>query len=220
MKHFFIFSFFLFFISPLAAQQDWANYGRYEEANGSVTERPEVVFIGNSIIEGWVNARPEYFQTNNFVGRGIGGQVTAQTLARFRADVLELKPEAVVIMVGTNDVAQNQGYVAEKHIAQNVVSMAELAVYNGLKVYVCSILPAAEYPWRREITDVYGKIKRVNELVKNGLPEEAVYVDMAAEMADITDDSGNLPREIAHDGIHPTPAGYELMERILEKYGL
>ena len=103
-----------------AQQRDWANYGRYAEANAQLTTPPAVVFMGNSITDGWDNAHPEFFTANNFACRGIGGQVTAQMLCRFRADVINLHPQAVVILAGTNDLAQNNGPIATQHIVENI----------------------------------------------------------------------------------------------------
>jgi len=106
-----------------AQQRDWANYGRYAEANAQLTTPPAVVFMGNSITDGWDNAHPEFFTANNFACRGIGGQVTGQMLCRFRADVINLHPQAVVILAGTNDLAQNNGPIATQHIVENIMSM-------------------------------------------------------------------------------------------------
>ena len=103
-----------------AQQRDWANYGRYAEANAQLTTPPAVVFMGNSITDGWDNAHPEFFTANNFACRGIGGQVTGQMLCRFRADVINLHPQAVVILAGTNDLAQNNGPIATQHIVENI----------------------------------------------------------------------------------------------------
>ena len=102
----------LFAVLPLlaAAQpRDWANYGRYAEANALLEKAPDVVFMGNSITDGWDDAHPEFFTDNNFACRGIGGQVSSQMLCRFRADVINLRPKAVVILAGTNDLALNNG---------------------------------------------------------------------------------------------------------------
>jgi lysophospholipase L1-like esterase len=196
---------------------DWANYGRYAEANAELAAagtRPTVVFMGNSITDGWARQRPEFFAAGGYAGRGISGQVTAQMLARFRADVIDLEPRAVVILAGTNDIAHNQGYVAVENIAANIISMAQLAQANRIRPVICSILPAALYPWRREITDVPAKVKAVNALLKEWAEaNRCVYVDYFAEMADERD---GLPEELAGDGIHPTPAGYARMERILQ----
>ena len=102
-----------------AQTQDWANFGRFEQANDEV-RNPKVVLMGNSITDGWDNAHPEFFTANNFACRGIGGQVTGQMLCRFRADVINLHPQAVVILAGTNDLAQNNGPIATQHIVENI----------------------------------------------------------------------------------------------------
>ena len=145
-----------------AQQRDWANYGRYAEANAQLTTPPAVVFMGNSITDGWDNAHPEFFTANNFACRGIGGQVTGQMLCRFRADVINLHPQAVVILAGTNDLAQNNGPIATQHIVENIISMAELAMAAGIRPIICSVLPAGKYPWRTEIESVPEKIRDLN----------------------------------------------------------
>lgn len=197
--------------------RDWANYGRYAEANADLKAagtRPDVVFMGNSITDAWPKQHAEFFADNNYTGRGIGGQVTAQMLARFRADAVDLCPKVVVILAGTNDIAQNQGFVAVENIAANIISMAQLAQVNGIKSVICSILPAAEYPWRKEITDVPGKVKAVNAILKEWAATNRVtYVDYFSAMADERD---GLPASLAHDGIHPTSEGYGRMEDIIK----
>jgi lysophospholipase L1-like esterase len=199
------------------APQDWANYGRYAEANAALKAtgtRPEAVFMGNSITDAWPRTRPAFFTAGNYVGRGISGQVTAQMLARFRADVIDLKPRVVVILAGTNDIARNQGFVAVENIAANIISMAQLARANGIEPVICSILPAAEYPWRREITEVADKVRAVNAILKEwATAENCVWVDYFTAMAD---ERGGLPTRLADDGIHPNTAGYEMMESIVK----
>ena len=123
----------------------WANYERYAEANKNVGS-PIAVFMGNSITDNWARMHEAFFTENNFVGRGISGQVTAQMLVRFRPDVLNLHPKVVVILAGTNDIARNDKYVPVEHIAGNIISMVELAQAHGIKPIILSILPAAEYP--------------------------------------------------------------------------
>ena len=197
--------------------QDWANYRRYAEANVALKAtgaRPDAVFMGNSITEGWARQHEAFFADNNYLGRGISSQVTAQMLARFRADVLELKPGAVVILAGTNDIAINQGFVAMENIAGNIISMAELAKAHGIAPVLCSVLPVAEYPWRREITDVPGKIREVNARLREWAEANGgTYVDFFGQMAD---ERGGLSAELAYDGVHPTSAGYDRMEAILK----
>jgi lysophospholipase L1-like esterase len=198
------------------APQDWANYERYAEDNRELKatgKRPDVVFIGNSITDGWARQHPDFFANNNFVGRGIGGQVTAQMLARFRADVIDLAPRTVVILAGTNDIARNQGYVALENIAGNIFSMAEIARAHKIKVVICSVLPAAEYPWRPEVTDVANKVKTLNTLLRQwAARNNCTWVDYHSAM---TDEHGGLPQSLARDGIHPTNDGYNIMENII-----
>jgi alpha-L-fucosidase len=194
--------------------EDWADFGRYEKANGELAVNPDVVFIGNSITDGWVKKSFYFFKDNNYVGRGISGQVTAQMLVRFRADVLDLKPKAVVILAGTNDIAQNKGYISIPNIAGNIFSMAELAKAHKIKVVICSVLPAAVYPWRREIDDVPAKVRELNGLIADWARENGcTYVDYFSAMED---GEGGLPAELAADGIHPTSKGYEMMEGIIK----
>jgi lysophospholipase L1-like esterase len=195
-------------------RRDWAGYGRYAEANAALTARPDAVFMGNSITDAWPRVHPDFFEGGNYVGRGISGQVTAQMLARFRADVIDLKPRAVVILAGTNDIAGNDGYVAVENIAANIISMAQLARANGIRAVICSVLPAAEYPWRREVTEVAAKVRAVNAIVREWAEANgATYVDYHTPLAD---ERGGLAPELAADGIHPTPDGYRRMERILQ----
>ena len=199
-----------------AAQQpaDWANYGRYAEANARLEKAPEVVFMGNSITDGWDDAHPEFFSDNNYACRGISGQVTSQMLCRFRADVINLHPKAVVILAGTNDLALNNGPIAMEHIVENIVSMAELARAAGIKPILCSVLPAGKYPWRPEVEDVAGKIRTLNAQVKAWADANGVcWVDYHAAM-DAGD--GSMRSELTRDGVHPTRQGYDVMEQILD----
>lgn len=200
----------------LRAPQDWAQYGNYERKNRDVKD-PEVVFMGNSITNNWYRYHPEFFHENNYVGRGISGQVTAQMLARFRSDVINLHPETVVILAGTNDIAMNQGYVSIEHIYENIVSMAELAMFNGIKVVLCSVLPADRYSWSweidreravRSISELNGKIKAYAQA--NGL----AYADYYSAM-----DDGNcaMKKEYQEDAVHPNKAGYLVMEEVIQK---
>ena len=136
--------------APLLQTQDWANFGRFEQANGQV-RNPKVVLMGNSITELWIKTHPDFFAARGYVSRGISGQTTSQMLVRFRADVLDLHPQVVVICGGTNDIAQNTGYISLPHILGNLVSMVELARANGIAPVLCSLLPAREFGWRKEL---------------------------------------------------------------------
>lgn len=201
---------------PLLAagqQRDWADYGRYAEANAALTTAPAVVFMGNSITDGWDNAHPEFFTDNNFACRGIGGQVSSQMLCRFRADVIDLRPKAVVILAGTNDIAGNNGPIDNEHIAENIVSMAELALAAGIRPILCSVLPAAQYPWRPEVESVPEKIRALNDRLRQYAAERGLtWVDYYSAM-DAGD--GSLRSEYTRDGVHPTPEGYTVMEAVI-----
>lgn len=199
--------------SSLYAQQtDWANFGRYEAANKAVTKAPEVVFMGNSITEGWWNNDSTFFKTHNYVGRGISGQTSSQMLVRFRSDVINLKPKAVVILAGTNDVAQNNGYIALENVLGNIISMAELAKAHKIKVYLCSVMPAYEFGWRKGLEPA-PKIARLNEMIKDyAQKNKLTYVDYYSKLVD---DRGGLPEKYSKDGVHPTLDGYKVMEEIV-----
>lgn len=202
-------------MSTIFFAQDYANYARYEKDNVKVKSQntvPNAVFMGDSITEGWVNNDPKFFTDNNFVGRGISGQTTSQMLLRFREDVINLKPKKVVILAGTNDIAQNNGPISLDKIFGNIISMAELAKANKIKVVICSVLPAYDYPWRKGLEPA-NKVIALNELLKDyAIKNRISYVDYHTPLKD--KDNG-LPIELAPDGIHPNKIGYEKMEKIL-----
>ena len=169
-----------------AQTQDWANFGRFEQANGQV-RNPKVVLMGNSITELWM-------------------------LVRFRADVLDLHPQVVVICGGTNDIAQNTGYISLPHILGNLVSMVELARANGIAPVLCSLLPAREFGWRKELEPA-PLIIELNAMIREYARRENVpYVDYHAAMSEA---DGGMVAAYTYDEVHPTAAGYDVMEQIL-----
>lgn len=199
----------------LRSPQDWANYGYYAEDNANVKDA-KVVFMGNSITRNWYKYHPEFFKENSYVGRGISGQVTAQMLARFRADVINLKPETVVILAGTNDIAMNQGYVSIEHIYENIISMAELAKCNGISVVLCSVLPADRYSWSWEIDRerAVNSIRQLNEMLKAYADTHGhEYADYFSAM---TDGNDAMKKEYQQDAVHPNKAGYLVMEEVIQ----
>ncbi len=212
MKKFFLFVFALSALSGLHAEQpgDWARYGRYEKQNAELAGKPvEVVFMGNSITEGWVKIDPDFFVKNGFVGRGISGQTTLEMLARFRNDVIGIKPEAVVILAGINDIAQNKGPISLENIFGNIVSMCELARHNGIRVVLCSVLPCDHFAWRPSI-DPGPKVIALNEMLKRyAARNKIVYVDYHTAF---DNGQGGLTERFSKDGCHPTLYGYSLME--------
>ena len=130
-----------------SAPKDWAKFYRYEQANDTISLPPRVVFIGDSITDNWARKDGEFFSSNNFAGRGISGQTTSHMLVRFRRDVIDLKPEYVVILAGTNDIALNNGLISLENIMGNIQSMCELAIQNDIKPVLGSVLPADKFPW-------------------------------------------------------------------------
>lgn len=200
--------------AAFAQAQDWANFGKYEKANGEIKNPPAAVFMGDSITEGWVGQRRDFFEKNNFAARGISGQVTSQMLVRFRADVLNLKPKCVVILAGTNDIARNQGVISVENIFGNIVSMCELARFHKIKPVICSVLPAHEYKWRKEIESVE-PIRRLNGMLKDYAAKNNIaYADFYSAMLD---ERNGLPEKYSPDGVHPNPEGFKVMEPIVLK---
>ncbi len=204
-------------MSTLFFAQDFANYARYEKENVQVKSQntvPNAVFMGDSITEGWFSNDPKFFTNNNFVGRGISGQTTSQMLLRFREDVINLHPKKVVFLAGTNDIAENNGPISLEKVFGNIVSMAELAKANKIKVVICSVLPAYEYPWRKGLEPA-NKVIALNKMLKDyAQKNHFTYVDYHTPLKD---DKNGLPMELAEDGIHPTKLGYAKMEEILMK---
>ena len=191
------------------APADWANFGRFEKENAALAEHPKVVLMGNSITEGWIAKRPDFFAENGYASRAISGQTTSQMLVRFRADVVELHPQVAVICGGTNDLAQNTGYISLEHILDNIQSMAELARANGIRPVLCSVLPAGDFPWRPGLEPAQ-KIVRLNAMIRAYAEREGIpYVDYHAAF---DNGSGGLDARFSQDGCHPTLYGYTLME--------
>ena len=209
---------FVMLFNTLSYAQDWANLKRFQQENSELMlPRPNehrVVFMGNSITEGWLSIRPEFFVNKPYVNRGISGQTTPQMLLRFRQDVIHLKPSIVVILAGINDIAQNTGPSTIEMIANNIVSMSELAKANQINVIICSVLPAFDFPWREGLKPAE-KVIKLNALLKAYSNKNKLeYVDYYSAMVN---DSNGLKKELGEDGIHPNKNGYLIMEPILEK---
>ena len=201
----------------LRSPQDWAQYARYEQKNKEVTTQPKVVFIGDSITDNWYKFHSEFFTSNNYLGRGISGQVTAQMLARFQSDVVNHHPKTVVILAGTNDIAMNHGYVSLDHIFENIVSMAQIAKANKIKVILCSVLPAEKYRWSWEISSerAISSIRELNAKIKSYAEANGhKYADYYSVM---DDGKCGLKKEYQRDAVHPNVEGYYVMEEVIQK---
>jgi len=195
--------------------QDWANVARFKAENERVIENKapvKLVFMGNSITEGWKLFDPNFFNSTDYVNRGIGGQTTPQMLIRFKQDVLDLKPKGVVILAGTNDIAGNTGPMSIQEIYNQIESMAGLAALNKIEVFLCSVLPVYDYPWKPGLKPA-PKIVALNEMLKTLAGEKNyLYIDYFSEMSD---DKNGLKASLGADGVHPNEKGYEIMKRVL-----
>ena len=192
--------------------RDWAQYGRYAAQNAAVESPVEAVFMGNSITDNWAAHDPAFFVRNGFVGRGISGQTSIEMLARFRRDVIDLHPKAVVILAGINDIAQNLGPIALENTFGNIESMCELARCHGIRVVLCSVLPCDRLSWRPDIAPA-AEVVRLNDMLKRYAERNRiVFVDYHAAF---DNGKGGLDARFSHDGCHPTFYGYTLMEPLV-----
>jgi lysophospholipase L1-like esterase len=169
--------------------------------------------MGDSITDGW--KLDEYFTGKPYINRGISGQTTPQMLIRFRPDVLALRPRAVLILAGTNDIAGNTGPMTLDMIEDNYASMADLAKANGIKVIFASVLPIHDYG-RTKMSERRApeQILKLNEWLKGYCKAKGhIYLDYFSKMID---DKGMLKAELANDGLHPNAEGYKIMAPMAE----
>ena len=197
---------------------DWANLKKYQKSNEELmktTDSNRVVFMGNSITEGWRSFDKDFFLDNPFVNRGISGQTTPQMLIRFKPDVVNLNPKSVVIMAGINDIAGNTGSITIANTAENIISMAEIAVASNISVYICSTLPAIDFPWSPGL-EPGPKVVMLNSILKNYCAKKDItYVDYYSVMSDSKGGLKVPEFTSADDLVHPNLAGYKVMEKII-----
>jgi lysophospholipase L1-like esterase len=170
--------------------------------------------MGNSITIGWLQTHPEFFKDKPYVNRGISGQTTPQMLVRFRADVVNIDAKVVVILAGTNDIAGNTGPSSLEMIADNIISMTEIAQSNGVKVILCSVLPAYDYPWKPGLEPNI-KIPKLNALIKNYADQNGVYY--LDYFSALNDGNNGINKKNSYDGVHLTLEGYKILEPLLEE---
>jgi lysophospholipase L1-like esterase len=197
---------------------DWPYLNRYHDENAKLglpaAGEKRVVFMGNSITEGWKDFSPGFFSGRPYICRGISGQTTPQMLVRFRPDVIALKPKVVVILAGINDIAGNTGPATLEMIEDNIISMAELAKVNGVQVVLCSVLPAYDFPWNPG-SFPSDKIILLNKWIKEYVSTNGFFhIDFYSSMVD---EKKGLKTELTYDGVHPNEAGYKVMENLAEK---
>lgn len=201
-----------------AYAQDFGKISRYAEDNKVLSDLPQkgekrVVFLGNSITEGWYRLHKDFFQHPGYIARGIGGQTSYQFLYRFRDDVVNLHPALVIINAGTNDIAENTCPYDEDRTFGNIQSMVEIAKANKIKVILTSCLPAAKFGWSK-VTDAPVKIKALNARIKEYAKKNKIpYVNYFDALVDT--DGKSLKADCTNDGVHPLPAGYAIMESLI-----
>ncbi len=198
---------------------DWANLCYYWENNEQLNKNSEsesrIVFMGDSITEEWGRIYPEFFQSPSFINRGIGGQTTPQMLLRFKQDVINLNPQCVFLLAGTNDIAGNTGPSNIDMITNNIYSMAELSSSYDIKMIASSILPVYKYPWAEHILNVPDTIEAINQKIKeftkvNNIP----YIDYHSAMVD---EKRGLKNEYTTDGVHLNKSGYQVMSEMVHR---
>ncbi len=196
---------------------DWAYLAKYENENNQIINRSKnekkIVFFGDSIIAGWETHNLLFFKDKKLINRGINGQTTSQMLIRFRPDVIELNPEAVIILAGTNDIAGNTGHTTLETILGNLISMCELAKVNNIKPILSSILPASDYPWQKGLNPAE-KIEKLNGMIlQYANVNDILYVDYYSVMVNR---QKGLQSIYSEDGVHPNKNGYHIMTSILQ----
>jgi lysophospholipase L1-like esterase len=203
---------------------DWPALGRYREANRALAapaaSEQRVVFMGDSITDAWQQPRFSFFPGKPYVDRGISGQTTPQMLVRFRRDVIDLKPKAVVILAGTNDIAGNTGPASDEDIQANIASMSELAHANNIKVVLSSVTPVSAYHTAsprgvpQTTTRPMARIQALNEWMKSyAAAHKDTYLDYFSAM---TDQTGVMRAELTEDDLHPNAKGYAIMAPLAE----
>jgi acetyl esterase/lipase/lysophospholipase L1-like esterase len=198
---------------------DFGYLSKFKETNKTVAppkpNENRVVFLGNSITEGWVKTDSTFFTKNNYIGRGISGQTSMQLLLRFRQDVLSLKPKVVVIHIGTNDIAENTGPYDLDFTVGNIQSMVEIAKANGIKVVMAAVLPATKFEWRRSVGDRSALIVDLNKRLKSYADQNKIpFIDYHSAMKN---EQNGMNPDIAEDGVHPNLKGYKMMETLAEQ---
>jgi acetyl esterase/lipase/lysophospholipase L1-like esterase len=197
---------------------DWANMKRFQEDNKKAglpkANENRVVFMGNSITEGWSKSDKSFWEGKPYINRGISGQTTPQMLLRFKQDVIDLKPKVVVILAGINDIAGNTGPMTLDQTFDNLIAMTQLAKANGIKVVLSSVLPAYDFPWRPGMEPA-GKVMALNKRLKDYCDKnKIVYLDYHSAMKD---ERNGLKKELGYDGVHPTLEGYKVMAPLAEQ---
>ena len=184
----------------------------YSQNNSEKMNATKIVLIGDSIIEHWQTYSPLFFKENSFlINKGISGQTTIEMLSRFNEDVIKQSPQAVYILAGINDIAQNSGYISIDDISKNIIKMGLIAQKNNIKVVICSVLPVTEIKWNEKIKNANQKVIELNhQLISSSKNNNFIYLDYYNQM------EGELS-SLTYDGLHPNEKGYVKMSVIIKK---
>jgi acetyl esterase/lipase/lysophospholipase L1-like esterase len=197
-------------------RKDMGGINRYAATNKKDKgKKIKAVLIGDSITDAWYSLDSSFFQKKNFIGRGISGQTSSQLLIRFRQDVVDLKPEKVLIHIGTNDVAENTGPYSQDLTIGNIESMIEIAEQNGIKVVLASVLPATKFEWRLGLGDKSDEIIALNNSIKALAQKKGLaYIDYHLALKN---KENGMDADFAKDGVHPTTKAYIIMGQMALK---
>lgn len=206
---------------PERLEWDLADLRVYREANEKLgppkAGENRVVFMGDSITEGWQRSFATLFPNKPYIGRGRGSQTTQQMLLRLRADVIDLKPKVIVFLGGTNDIAGNLGRSTDKMIQDNIISIIDLASLNKIKVVLCTIMPTTRYSWQPSVTDGGARVVKINKWLKEYAatrPGEVFFVDIHTPM--VAPDGTSMNPDLSSDGTHPNAKGYALISPMVQ----
>jgi lysophospholipase L1-like esterase len=184
----------------------------YSQNNSEKMSPKKIVLMGNSITEHWQTYTPLFFKENSFfINKGISGQTTVEMLSRFNEDVINQNPQAVYILAGINDIAQNSGYISIDDISTNIIKMGLLAQKNNIKVIICSVMPVTEIAWNEKIKNANQKVIELNQkLINKSKKNNFTYLDYYSKMKDELN-------SLTYDGLHPNEKGYIKMNAIIKK---
>ena len=184
----------------------------YSQNNFEKMSPKKIVLMGNSITEHWQTYTPLFFKENSFfINKGISGQTTVEMLSRFNEDVINQNPQAVYILAGINDIAQNSGYISIDDISTNIIKMGLLAQKNNIKVIICSVMPVTEIAWNEKIKNANQKVIELNQkLINKSKKNNFIYLDYYSKMKDELN-------SLTYDGLHPNEKGYIKMNAIIKK---
>ena len=197
---------------------DWAGLIRYGSANTEVPPpkpgEKRVVFLGDDHFDRWGHGSSTFFPGKPYFNRGIAGQTSAQMLVRFRQDVISLHPQVMVIEAGSNDLAGVTGPATLPMIAENILSMLDLARANGIKVVLASIPPVCDcIEMKQSQKRPVGKIMGVNEWLEEQAQKSGiVFLDFSPALG-----GRMLKKEMTVDGFLLNDSAYEAMAPLAER---